>query len=118
MGSFIAVVHSLGAQVIGQTSGAQALGGADGLLVQAMPLALMGAVAYFLLVRPSQAQRAEQQKLLAALKKDDEVLTHSGILGRIVALDETIVTLEVGPNTRLRILRDRIAGLQAPKAQS
>lgn len=75
-----------------------------------IPYALMFVVVYFVLLRPSNKQRREQQAVLAGLKRDDEVLTQSGIVGRIVSLDETLVVLEVADRVKVRMLRDRIVG--------
>ncbi len=117
MGHVLLSMSTLSAQYIAQASAASTsgLGGQDGLLMQMLPLAGMFAVIYFLLIRPSQAQRSQQAQLLAALKKDDEVVTQAGILGRITALDDTIITLEVSDKVRIRVLRDRIAGLYGKK---
>ena len=90
-------------------SGAEAGGPFSGLIGMA-PLALMFVVIYFLLIRPASKQRKEHQKLLGELKKDDEVVTSGGVYGRILTIDDRIVTLEVADKVKIRILRDRIAG--------
>jgi preprotein translocase subunit YajC len=78
------------------------------------PLVLMFVVIYFLLIRPASKQRKEHAALLNQLKKDDEVVTNGGIYGKIVNLDERVVTLEVADKVKIKILRDRIAGRWAP----
>ena len=78
------------------------LGGIMGIL-------LMFVVIYFLMIRPAGKQRKEQQGMLNALKKDDEVVTASGIYGKIVSLEEKIVILEIADRVKIRMLRDRIA---------
>lgn len=74
------------------------------------PAFLMMAVVYVLILRPSAKQRKEQQSMLQALKKDDEVLTSAGFYGRIVSLDDKVATLEIADKVKIRVLRDRIAG--------
>lgn len=114
MGHVSAAIMPLSALVIGQANAAAImtnLTGPDGLLMQAMPIAAMFAVIYFLLIRPSKAQRDQQAQLLAALKKDDDVMTSGGILGRIYALDDKVVTLEVADKVRMRVQRSCIVGL-------
>jgi len=85
-------------------------GGGFGGLVGMAPLLLMFLVIYFLLIRPASKQRREHQALLNALKKNDEIVTSGGIYGRIIAIDEKIVTLEITEKVKIKILRDRIAG--------
>jgi len=117
MGHVFAAMSPFCTQLLAQAEPASRPGlmGPDGLLVQMMPIVAMFAVIYFLLIRPQQAQRSQQAQLLAALKKDDEVITTGGILGRIAALDDKVVTLEVSDKVRIRVLRERIAGLYGKK---
>ncbi len=79
-----------------------------------LPLVLMFGVIYFLLIRPAGKQRKDHAQLLTRLKKDDEVVTNGGIYGRIISLDEKVATLEVSDRVKIRIMRDRIAGLWNP----
>jgi preprotein translocase subunit YajC len=76
-----------------------------------LPLVLMGGVFYFLLIRPQKARQRQQQALLEALHVGDEVMTASGLFGRVTAIDEDedIVTVEVAPGTNVRMLRRAIA---------
>jgi preprotein translocase subunit YajC len=82
-------------------------------LLGMVPFALMFVVIYTLMLRPAQRQRKEQEDMLAALKRDDEVVTQSGLIGRIAAIDDAVVTLEVGERDRvkLRMVRERVSGL-------
>lgn len=79
-----------------------------------LPLILMFAVIYFLLIRPASKQRKEHANLINTLKKDDEVATNGGIYGRIVGIEDKVVTLEIADKVKIRILRDRIAGRWLP----
>jgi preprotein translocase subunit YajC len=112
MGSFAAVSTLLGASWMAQAMpDANGSASAMNAVAQYAPFVAMFAVIYFLLIRPSQTQRKEQIDMLAALKKDDEVVTSAGILGRIVAVDDKVITLDIGDRVKLRVLRDRIVGL-------
>jgi preprotein translocase subunit YajC len=75
------------------------------------PLLLLGAVMYFLLIRPQQRRARAQQALLGSLKVGDEVLTTSGMLGTIVEVDEDegILTVEIAPGTRVRMVKGGVA---------
>ncbi|MBI3178371.1 MAG: preprotein translocase subunit YajC [Deltaproteobacteria bacterium] len=81
-----------------------------GGLIGMWPVLLMFVVIYFLLIRPASKQRKQHQELLTTLKKDDEVITSGGIYGKIIGIEENIVTLEVADKVKIRILRDRISG--------
>lgn len=71
-------------------------------------MAVMVGIMYFLMIRPQQKQLKEHRNLLASLKKGDEVVTQGGILGRIQALSDRTITLEVASGVRLRVLKTSV----------
>jgi preprotein translocase subunit YajC len=75
-----------------------------------IPLVLMGAVFYFLLIRPQQKQAKEHQKLLGGLKKGDEVVTQGGMIGAVVQVEDRTVTIDVGGGTKVRVLKANVVG--------
>lgn len=79
------------------------------MLMSLAPLALVFVVFYFLLIRPQQKKLKESQEMVAALKHGDEVLTASGILGKITGITEKVVTLEVADNVRVKMLKSQIS---------
>ncbi len=79
-----------------------------------IPLLLMIAAMYFILVRPMLKQNRQHQDLLKALKKDDEVITSGGIYGKIFAIEDKLVVLEVANGVRIKVLRSNIAGKWNP----
>ncbi len=78
-------------------------------------MALVVGVMYFLVFRPQNKKAQEQAKMLSALKRNDEVVTTGGIIGRIQDAGEKVITLEVAPNVRLRVERAQIAGISSYK---
>lgn len=80
-------------------------------LVSFIPLILVFVIFYLLLIRPQQKKVKEQREMLGKLKKNDEVMTSGGIYGKVVALSDTVVTLEVAANVRIRVSRPQIAAL-------
>jgi len=76
-----------------------------------LPLVLLGAVFYFLLIRPQQRRVRAQQALINSVEVGDEVMTSGGIFGTIVAIDEDegIVTVEIAPGTKVRMVKSGIA---------
>ncbi len=78
-------------------------------LMQMLPLAMILAVFYFLLIRPQQQKAKEHEDFVKALKRGEMVLTTSGLFGRIVELKDQEVLLEIAPNVRVRYERSKIA---------
>ncbi len=68
-------------------------------------------IMYFFMIRPQQKKNKEHQEMLAKLKKNDEVMTSGGIYGKVIDLKETVVTLEVAPNVRIRVHRPQISAV-------
>jgi len=86
-------------------------GGGGGGLSAFFPLILMFVIFYFLLIRPQQTKAKKHRQLLDDLKRDDMVLTSGGIHGKITGLTDTIVTIEIAQNVRVKVARGNIAGL-------
>jgi preprotein translocase subunit YajC len=94
---------------------AQAAGGAGGseasTLLQFAPIVGVIAIFYFLLIRPQTQKAKDHSKMLNELKRNDEVVTTGGILGRITELGDKLVTLEIAPNVRIRVERPQIGSV-------
>lgn len=87
-------------------------GGSDfNTLMGFLPMILIFAVFYFLLIRPQQKKAREHKAMLENLKKGDSVLTQGGIFGKVVGISDQVVTLEVADKVRIRVSRGHIAGL-------
>jgi len=94
---------------------------AGGWLVQLLPIALIFGVFYFLLLRPQQKQAQKHREYLASLRKGDDVVTQSGIFGRIESIEDAVVRLEIARDVKIRVLKSQIAGAQpgtAPAGES
>jgi len=74
-----------------------------------MPFVLMFGVMYLLILRPQQKKMKEQQQMLASLASGDDVVTSSGILGRVKEVSEKVITLEVANNVQMKFVRSQIA---------
>jgi preprotein translocase subunit YajC len=64
---------------------------------------------YFLLIRPQRKIAAKHQDLLSKLARNDEVVTEGGIIGTVVHMEDDRVTLKTAENTRIVVLRAKIA---------
>lgn len=90
-------------------------GGAGGGSTQAftsmIPLVIMFAIFYFLLIRPQQKKAKEHKALLEALKKGDQVVTAGGMHGKIVAVEEGVVTIEIANNVNVKFNKGHVAAV-------
>ncbi|MBI2392907.1 MAG: preprotein translocase subunit YajC [Deltaproteobacteria bacterium] len=91
----------------GGGGGGQPAGGGSGALQLLFPLLIFAAF-YFFLIRP---QQKKQKELENKLKKGDRVFTSSGIVGRIIELNDKRATLEVAKGVNMVFLRSAISGL-------
>ncbi|MBW1797109.1 MAG: preprotein translocase subunit YajC [Deltaproteobacteria bacterium] len=76
-----------------------------------VPLILMFAIFYFLLIRPQQKKAKQHRELLSALKKGDRVVSSGGLHGVITGMSDDIVTMEIAPKVRVKVSRASISGV-------
>ena len=92
---------------------AQSAGGAapGGGIAPLLMMVVFIAIFYFLLIRPQQKKAKEHQAMVTKLSSGDEVVTSGGILGKIVEVGETFVTLEIAPNVQIKVQKFQITSL-------
>jgi preprotein translocase subunit YajC len=100
--------------LVAQAGGA----GGDSAWGMFIPIVLMFAIIYFLMIRPQQKQAKQHKAMLEALKRGDQVVTNGGILGKVFQINEGIVTLEVADGVRIRVLKGQIASVTAPESET
>jgi preprotein translocase subunit YajC len=76
-----------------------------------VPILLIGVLFYFLMLQPERKKQAEQKKMLAEMKTNDQVVTVGGILGVVSNMTDKYVTLRVDEksNAKIRVLRSSIS---------
>jgi preprotein translocase subunit YajC len=84
-------------------------------IINLVPLILIFVIFYFMLIRPQRQKEKEQQKMLKALNKNDEVVTSSGIHGTIVNVKEKTVTLRIDDNVKIELERNCVAYVKKPQ---
>ncbi|MBG0773903.1 preprotein translocase subunit YajC [Oleidesulfovibrio alaskensis] len=96
--------------------GAGAEAGAQGgnPIMSFVPLILMFAIFYFMLIRPQQKKAKEHREMLGNLKKGDRVITGGGLYGRIVEVSDEWLSVDLG-QTVVKVGRGFISGLADPK---
>jgi preprotein translocase subunit YajC len=95
---------------------AQALGSAAGgggnlqeMLVQFAPFALIAVLFYFLLIRPQQQRAKEHREAISAVKRGDTVVLSSGVIGKVVRVEEAEVGLEIAQGVTIKVVKAMIA---------
>jgi len=83
--------------------------GGGGLVGLILPLVLMFAIFYFLLIRPQQKKQKTRTSMLSSLKKGDKVVTIGGLHGTIMEITDDIVVLRVNDVTKLTFDRGSIS---------
>jgi preprotein translocase subunit YajC len=82
--------------------------GGGSLVSTAVLMAFMGAIIYFIMLRPQQKEAKEQAQLLASLQKGDRVVTLGGVHARIQEVKGDTLVLELSPNVLMTIDRDAV----------
>jgi preprotein translocase subunit YajC len=95
-----------------QQGGAAAQDG-TAMLLNFLPLILMFAIFWFLLIRPQQKRAKAHKQMLAELTRGDYVMTSSGIFGRIIEINDEQVVLE-SETAKIRFSRSAIGALVTP----
>ena len=90
---------------------AQAAGGAGSAFASFVPLILIFAIMYFLLIRPQQKKVKEHAAMVAALRRGDQVVTQGGVIGKVVKVKEDgsgEVEVEIAENVKVRVVKATI----------
>jgi preprotein translocase subunit YajC len=81
-------------------------------------LAALIAVLWFVLIRPQRARQAAHRALIANLAPGDEVVTSGGVLGRVSAIADDHVKLEIAPGTEIRLAKEAVTGVMKRDQES
>ena len=81
-------------------------------IISFVPLILIFAIFYFLVIAPARKRQKKLQATLDALERGDRVITTGGIYGEVVSTEGGVVFLKVADNVRLKLAKSAIAGLE------
>ncbi len=79
---------------------------------QLIMIALIFVVFYFLLIRPQKKAQDEHNKMVASLKKNDEVITSGGIHGTIANVKDHTITLKVDDNVKIEVQKSSVTSIK------
>jgi preprotein translocase subunit YajC len=88
------------------TGGAAGQGG--GGFSAFIPLILMFAIFYFLLIRPQQKKTKQHREMIGNLKKGDRIITSGGLHGRVTGTTDTTLTVEIAEKVRVKVNRANV----------
>ena len=88
-------------------------GGILGQLIFFIPLIL---IFYFLLIRPQSQRAKKHREMIEAVKKGDSVVTAGGLLGKVIKVTETEVTIEIADGVRVKSLKGMLADVRGKNA--
>jgi preprotein translocase subunit YajC len=83
----------------------------NGQLAPLLMMVVFIAIFYFLLIRPQQRKAKEHQAMVAKLAQGDEVVTAGGLLGRVLEVGDSFVTLEIADGVRVKVQRFQVTSL-------
>ncbi len=83
-------------------------GGQQGGFSPLYMLPIIIAIFYFVMWRPQQKERKRQAEWLNGIKKGDEVVTQSGLIGSVHLVEDRVVTLDLGGGNKVRVLKSTV----------
>ncbi|HET6587908.1 MAG TPA: preprotein translocase subunit YajC [Oleiagrimonas sp.] len=101
----MSILNAVAAGAAAPAAGGQAAGGASMLII----IVVMFVAMYFMLIRPQQKRQKQHRAMVEALAKGDEVITNGGVAGRIDALGDSFVTVEIADGVKIKLQRAAIS---------
>lgn len=102
-----------GTPAYAQAAGGAAGGGPEAMLLQFLPLVALVVLFYFLMIRPQQRRMKQHQTMLGALKRNDVVVLSSGMVGKIVRVEDKEVGVEIATGVTVKVVKSMISDVRA-----
>ena len=83
-------------------------GGLQDMVLQFAPLLFLLVAGYFLLIRPQQQRQKEHQNRVKAIKRGDTVVMSSGMLGKVVRVEEEELGVEIAQNVTVKVVKSMV----------
>ncbi len=90
---------------------ADGVGAEGGALMQLLPLIVLLVLFYFLLIRPQMKRSKEHRQMIAGLSKGDEIVTSGGLLGRVVEIGDSYMTVEIADSVQIKVQRQSVSSV-------
>lgn len=85
--------------------------GGGSMISTLLMFGLIIVIFYFMIIRPQSKRQKERQKMLEAMKKGDKVVTGGGIHGKIVAMEDKTVLLEIADNVKVKVEKSAVTAV-------
>lgn len=95
-----------------QTVAGASAGGMQAMLIQFAPLIGLFALFYFLMIRPQQKRMKAHQDMLSALKRNDVVVLPSGVIGKVVRVEDAEVGVEIAQGVTVKVVKGMITSVR------
>lgn len=102
--------------ILAQAQAASPAAGSANPIASFIPLILIFIIMYFLLFRPQMKRQKDQQRLVAAIKTGDRVVTASGIHGLISNVKDTTVILKIADNVKIEVEKSAVGSVLKSEA--
>jgi preprotein translocase subunit YajC len=96
-----------------QTAAGAASGGPQDMLIQFLPLIGLVVLFYFLMIRPQQRRMKTHQQAIAAVKRGDVVVLPSGVIGKVVRVEDAEVGVEIATGVTVKVRKGMISEVAA-----
>ena len=92
---------------------AQSAGGGSDLVLNLLPFVLIFVIMYFLIIRPQRQAQKQREAMLAAVRRNDTVITGGGVVGKVTkVIDDNEVEVEIASGTKVRVMRSMLADVR------
>ncbi|WP_421932100.1 preprotein translocase subunit YajC [Phenylobacterium sp.] len=95
-----------------QTAGAAAGGGPQEMLMQFLPLIGLVVLFYFLMIRPQQQRMKAHQAMITNVKRNDTVVLNSGVIGKVVRVEDKEVGVEIAQGVTVKVVKTMISDVR------
>jgi len=95
-----------------QAAGAATAGPQD-MLLQFLPLIGLVILFYFLMIRPQQRRMKQHQAMLGAIKRNDTVVLSSGMIGKVVRVEEKELGIEIATGVTVKVVKGMVAEVRS-----
>jgi len=85
--------------------------GGGSMISTLLMFGLIIVIFYFMIIRPQSKRQKERQKMLEAMKKGDKVVTSGGIHGKIIAMEDKTVLLEIADNIKVKVEKSAVSAV-------
>jgi len=92
-----------------QTAAGAATGGPQDMLIQFLPLIALVVLFYFLMIRPQQRRMKTHQQAIAAIKRGDTVVLPSGVIGKVVRVEDAEVGVEIATGVTVKVVKAMVS---------